>query len=443
MKKINYLLWIVGLVIFTFLSCSEDEETNTLPSKPDTYIVGINLGVEVPLTKGVYSGAFTPAYEENYIYLHKKTNDKSKSECIEIPVYTYECQDPNTMRECNGFRYEVKHNEDGSYTLTPIKEDGTKGEGMIVSQNDSFYFSSIGSREWKVNYDENIEHIQKFEAPQEVETAQNELYTRDPKVNKEIYRSINNFTLQQILNLNGDLAMERECSGYSFMALFSTREYNEDLQGYYLTQSMFKTIMGDTYDNWYIKIYLGNAFTANYDMQEKTGIQESGGFYGSTDKTKYGDDGTDDGYYLQFNPAVKPGGYVETEDTYQGMGYWSSENKNYLFAPTNENLKNDFTAFIFIKHWNGPEGSTPDEAWLTSNDNAMYTQVTWQNIIQIGIQNGVFYTCGINIDINELKAAAIANGLISDPTTSTKSIATHDSKPKKFTLHNAETFVNY
>lgn len=443
MKKINHILWVAGLVIFTFLACSKDENANTSSSRPDTYIVGINLGVEAPLTKGVYSGTFNSVYEEEYIYLHKKTNNTSESQCIKIPVYTYDCQDPNTMRECNGFRYEVQHDDDGNYTLTPLNKDNTKGESMTVNNDDSFYFSSIGSREWKVNYDENINHIQDFEAPEEVKTQSNELYARDPEVNKEIYRSVNDFTLQQVLDLNGDLAMERECSGYSFMALFSTREYTEYM-GYILTPDKFEEIMGDSYENWYIKIYLGNVFTANYDMQNQTGEQESGGFYGSTDKTKYGEEGKDDGFYLKFNPSIRPGGYVETEDVYQGLGYWSSDNVNYLFAPTNENLKNDFTAFIFIKHWNGAEGTTPDDEWLKSDDDAMYTQVTWQNLIQIGIQNGVFYTCGINIDINELKAAAIANGLISDQTTSTKSIAaTHDNKPKKFTLHNAETFVNY
>lgn len=438
MKKINQTLWIVGLVIFALLSsCSKDEDTVS-SSRPDTYIIGINLGVETPLTKGVVGGTFNSTYEEDVIYLHKKTDDASKSESIEIPVYSYDCQDPNNPGQCNGFRFEVQKNDDGSYTLTPLTEEGTKGSGMTVHADDNFYFSSIENRQWKVNYDTSIDHIQEdFEAPAEVTTSTNELYTRDPEANKEIYRSTSDYTLDQILDLRGDLEMERTCSGYSFMALFTTRTADED--GYYdLTSDLFEETMGSDYKDWYIKIYLGNVFTNTYDMQEKDGKQAAGGFYGSTDKDKYAGQGIDDGFYLPFKNRITPGSTIDEDNNYTGIGYQSASN-NLLISPTDADKSEDFTAFIFIKHWTGT--GEPTDEWLQSNDDAIYTQVTLQDVVSVGIKDGIFYQCGILIDINELKAAAEQAGILTAPTT--KSMATHDNKPKKFTLHNAETFVNY
>ena len=438
MKKINQTLWIVCLTIFALLSaCSKDEDTAS-PSRPDSYIIGINLGVETPLTKSVVGGTFNSTYEEDVIYLHKNTNNASESESIEIPVYSYKCQDPNNPGQCNGFRFKVQKNDNGTYILTPLDKEGTTGKSMTVNANDNFYFSSIENRQWKVNYDANIDHIQEdFTAPEGVTTLTNELYTRDPKANKEIYRSTNDYTLEQVLDLRGDLEMERTCSGYSFMALFTTRTPDEE--GYYeLTKELFKETMGSDYTEWYIKIYLGNVFTNTYDMQEKDGKQTAGGFYGSTDKEKYTEQGIDDGFYLPFKNRITPGSTIDEDNNYTGIGYQSATN-NLLISPTDANKSEDFTAFIFIKHWTG-EGE-PTNEWLQSNEDAIYTQVTLQDVVRVGIKDGIFYQCGILIDINELKAAAEQGGILTAPTT--KSITTHDSKPKKFTLHNAETFVNY
>ena len=445
MGKTNHILWAIVLVFFACSSCNKDENIVS-PSRPDTYIIGINLGVETPLTKGVSGGAFNQVYEETEIYLHKKTNYPAESESIKIPVYTYTCQNPENPGECKGFRYKVTVHDNGNYTLTAINQDDTEEEFMTVSESDKFYFSSIKDRQWKVNYDGLTEdHIQEdFEVPNGITTEKNELYTRDPNVNKEIYRSEQEvFTLEEILSLNGDLEMKRTCSGYSFMALFTTREQtgidDDGNPKYELDSELFERTMGDSYRNWYIKIYMGNIFTNTYDMQSETGQQSAGGFYGSTDRNKYAQQGLDDGFYLPFRSEIKPGSTIAEEQPYEGMGYQSTTG-NVLIAPTDENKSDDFTAFILIKHWTDPN-SLPSDEWLQSNEGAIYTQVTFQGVLTTNIQDGIFYECGINIDINELKAAAEQAGILTAPTT--KSMATHDNKPKKFTLHNAETFVNY
>ena len=66
--------------------------------------------------------------------------------------------------------------------------------------------------------------------------------------------------------------------------------------------------------------------------------------------------------------------------------------------------------------------------------------------MNLTIVDGVFYECGAIIDINELKAAAIANGLITPADNAAVTSAQTkrvDEGPAKFVLNNANVFVNY
>ena len=455
MKNLIQIFIVACIASITLHSCSKDDSTAS-PARPTegTYIIGINLGVETPLTKGVTSnGTFDNVYEPDVIYLHKYKED-GDDECLKIPIYNYDCQDPNLDEDdypdgrCNGFRYQVEYKEDGTITLTAVNQNGDliQTNTITVQEGDQFYFSSLPNRYWKVkDEDKNTD----FTAPTSSSVTTNELYARDPETNIEIYRSQqDSYTLEEVLNLNGDLTMERKCAGFSFMALF--RNPLNSTYTYPLTDTEFKNIMGDDLSNWYIKIYVGSMFTSEYDMQNETGAQTAGGFYGSTDVTKYNEYGTDDGYYLPFRFPIDQSSTLGGSQTITGVGYESIHRieedgtltSNVLIAPTNENYSENLDIYIFIKHWN-QEGTQPDEDWLTSNDDAIYTKVEGQQVMDITVQDGIFYECGVSIDINELKAAAIANGLIDDQTTSTKGMVTHDNKPKKFTLHNARTFVNY
>ena len=446
MKKISciFLLAAVGIVMCLF-SCQEDVNGSVFEGNgQNTYIIGINLDVETPLTKGVDTedGIFNSTYEEDCIYLHKVLSGNTDEKGLRIPIYEYDCQNPEHTVQCTGFRFQVTKNDDGTYTLQSIDaKDNVSQEKLVVSETDNFYFSSIESRFWKI--DEN--NINEFTAPQETATKTNELYTRTQEKNKEIYRSQNNFTLNEILNLSGQLTIERKCSGFSFMALFG-KGTADDFGSKNLSAQEFVSIMGDTPFNWYIKIYIGNMFTSQYDMQEEDGDQTAGGFYGSTDSKQFGNSGVDNGYYLPFKIDINHGSSIGGDNSsITGIGYQSMDN-NLLISPTNSNYAGNLDIYVFIKHWDPSQGTTPSPEWLTSNEGAMYTKITGEKVIDVTVADGIFYECGSIIDIYELKAAAIANGLITpDDNAAVTSAQTKrvDEGPAKFVLNNANVFVNY
>lgn len=449
MKRTKYISLLVGLTIMMCVSSCNEDEHSSFPTNENTFIIGINLEVETPLTKGVTKdGAFNSSYEENYIYLHKKLGNNVDDNGLQIPIYEFDCKNPNDPITCKGFRIQVTRNVDGTYTLNAIDENDNviENNSLTVSSSDNFYFSSIENRYWEIE-DENITE---FEAPQTTPTTQNKLYKRTQELNKEIYRSVEDYTWNELQSLSGQLDMERKCSGFSFLALFDKGTPNQ-WGSYNLSPDEFMTIMGDSPTNWYVKIYIGNMFTAKYDMQEEDGTQSAGGFYGSTDSEKFTTQGIDDGIYLPFKWDIHYGssiGSSEGNSSITGIGYQSMDN-NLLFAPTNSENAENLTIFIFIKHWSqtdDPSGSegNPSTEWLRSNEGAMYTQVTGQQVIDITVQDGIFYECGTIIDIEELKAAAIANGLITGTATTNKITTRNASNaPQKITFKSMTSYINY
>lgn len=447
MKRIYYTLTICFGLIF-LVACTDGKDVEGITDsmetvEPGTYIVGINLGVETPLTKGINSNnlTFNNVYESNVIYLHKIVNGE-EAQCIEIPVHTYDCQNPDVMNRCNGFIYQIEKQDNGSVTITALNADRSpiEGQTMTVNENDSFYFSSIPGRNWSVPE----KNQESYTPPTETIASTNELYKREKDKNVEIYRSVNNFEgIDELISSAGDLELERKCSGFTFSALFidienKNGEDNEDFS--ILTEDEFQQVMKDSYKNWYIKVYIGPMFTSKYDMQNETGAQEEGGFYASSDRDTYLENGIDNGLYTQFRQA----GNGNTQSILRGYGY-NSYNDNYLFSPTNETYAaNNLRLYIYIKHWTG--SGDPTTEWLSSDEGAMYTQITGSQVTSVTVKDGVFYECGATIDIRELYAAAVANDLITEGGTSTAnaiSISASSGAPKKFTLHNAETFIRY
>ena len=444
MKRLSYifLFAVVGIAVCLF-SCQEDVNGSVFEDNgQNTYIIGINLDVETPLTKGVTNdGAFNSSYEEDCIYLHKVLPDNTDGKGLKIPIYEYECQNPEHTVRCTGFRFQVTKNDDGTFTLQSIGEnDNVSEDKLIVSETDNFYFSSIETRFWEISES----NIKDFTAPEETTTETNELYSRTKELNKEIYRSQENFTLSEILNLNGQLSVERKCSGFSFLALFNQGQ--PDKWGSNdLDPDEFVEIMGDVPQYWYIKIYIGNMFTSKYDMQNESGQQIEGGFYGTTDSETFVQNGVDNGYYLPFRWDIGLGSSIGGTIDIEGIGY-QSHIDNLLFAPTNSEYGDGLDVYIFIKHWDGEEGTSPSNEWLSSDGGAIYTKITGQNVVNLTIVDGVFYECGAIIDINELKAAAIANGLITPADNAAVTSAQTkrvDEGPAKFVLNNANVFVNY
>ena len=433
------------------MSCTDDKNIGEItdssqPIEPGTYIVGINLGLETPLTKGVTTNlTFDEVYESDVIYLHKIV-DGEEAKCIEIPVQTYDCQNPNVMSQCEGFIYQIEKKDNGTITITavdPETREPIENRSMSVNENDSFYFSSMPTRYWSVPEDNQTS----YNPPTETMASSNELYKRQKESNVEIYRSVDNFEgISDLISSAGDLELERKCSGFTFSALFLDMDENgiipdpdEEENESRLTRSEFEEVMRDSPDNWYVKVYIGSMFTSKYDMQEKTGKQDAGGFYASSDRDTYINNGTDNGLYTKFRSATNG----NSQNSLRGFGY-NSYSDNYLFSPTNENYAHDLILYVYIKHWTG-EGDPTDD-WLSSDEGAMYTQITGSDVINTTVQDGVFYECGATIDIRELYAAAVANDLITESSTSTvnalsKSVS--NGAPKKFTLHNAKTFIRY
>lgn len=450
MKKL-YSTLLICLGILVWMSCTDDKNIGEItdssqPIEPGTYIVGINLGLETPLTKGVTTNlTFDEVYESDVIYLHKIV-DGEEAECIEIPVQTYDCQNPNAMGQCEGFIYQIEKEDNGTITITAVNaetREPIENQSMSVNENDSFYFSSMPTRYWSVPEDNQTS----YNPPTGTMASSNELYKRQKESNVEIYRSVDNFEgISDLISSAGDLELERKCSGFTFSALFLDMDENgiipdpdEEENESRLTRSEFEKVMGDSPDNWYVKVYIGSIFTSKYDMQEKTGEQDAGGFYASSDYETYIKNGTDNGLYTQFRSANNG----NSQNSLRGFGY-NSYTDNYLFSPTNENYAEDLILYVYIKHWTG-EGDPTDD-WLSSDEGAMYTQITGSDVIDTTVQDGIFYECGATIDIRELYAAAVANDLITESSTSTVNVlskSVSNGAPKKFTLHNAKTFIRY
>ena len=450
MKKL-YSTLLICLGILVWMSCTDDKNLGEItdssqPIEPGTYIVGINLGLETPLTKGVTSNlTFDEVYESDVIYLHKIVNGE-EAKCIEIPVRSYDCQNPNAMGQCEGFIYQIEKEENGTITITAVDaatREPIEGRSMTVNEDDSFYFSSIPTRNWSVP----AGNQESYNPPTETMASTNELYKRQKENNVEIYRSVDNFEgISDLISSAGDLELERKCSGFSFQALFIDMDENGIIEDPFegdnkseLTGQEFMQVMKDTPYNWYIKVYIGSMFTSQYDMQDETGSQDKGGFYASSDRTFYTQNEVDNGYYTPFRSA----GNGNQQYQLEGWGY-NSYPDNYLFSPTNGDYADDLILYVYIKHWTG-EGDPTDD-WLSSDEGAMYTQITGSDVMSTIVQDGVFYECGATIDIRELYAAAVANDLITESSTSTvnalsKSVS--NGAPKKFTLHNAKTFIRY
>ena len=369
MKKISFLLTLC-LLLF---SCSENEADITPTNvEPGTYIVGINLNTETPLSRGVdYDETenefkFTDTYDYNFIYLHKETGD----EAIQIPVYEQiECEDGQT---CKGFRYKLSVDEYGNATITPLDNDGNEIEEngtLSLKADEKVYFSS-----WKT---------QTWENEKSSSTVPNEessvLYRRVREKNVELFRNGSAYddgpVFLSIADLkdSGQLELKRVCSGFSFLCVFTDRTDNEGL-----TRNEFYNYMGDYPENYYLKIYLGSSFVGTYDISTQTGTEQ--GFYATGDS--YNEDYGNNDY-------VPLRGEIVSNEHNAGFGYSTLEG-NELIAPidTDEGL----TAYIYIIH-KGTDGSI-------DADKALY-----YTLLIGDVQENYFYRIGADIDIRELAAA--------------------------------------
>lgn len=383
-----YSLFLAGIMLL-LASCSEEINNSTTGStiEPGTYIVGINLNMEVPLTKGINYGdngnfSFNNEYSYDTIYLH------CGEESIEIPVY----DNANCPDGCKGFTYKICTDEQKT-TLTPIDKNGNESElSLEIKDNQLIYFSSSSEDVWQATPNNNTESV-----PHD---SSAKLYKRTEKNNAELFRSTDNFTIED-LQRGGQLNLKRICCGVTFFCTFTDRTDNE------LTAPKFKEVMGDVPENYKIKIYIGGSgFTNEYNISDQEGTENNFDVYYASGNSFV------EGEYGNTNAVPLRGGISEDENSRSGYGYATIE-KNELITPVLEDKT--VKAYIYITH----------------GDLTIYTEVAG-----LSVTEGNFYRIGADIDIRELAAAFAEYEAASADTRST-------SAPRLFTPKSLITHIEY
>lgn len=394
MKKLFILFSLCTWLCIHICSCSDQDES-VKQLDPGTYYIEMNLNSPVE-TRGVENNHdFNTNYDPSYIYLHKIGADEQ----LYFPVYN-NC--PNqTGGTCIGFRYRMEVDALGNATITPINADGTySAESITLGTKESCYFFSYDAKEWKLN-DNQVSSAHWVSDP----NSKYYFYYRDKDVNKEIYRSKNNLSVND-LGSNSDLIMVRACAGFNILGLFydnqskEANDFDNDTT-YTMSEETFYKIMGSYPKEWYIKIYIGGTCFPNYYNIESNTAQNShpNGYYSSGDGDKFTNKVLDSQKFLSLAASSYSIGSVK----YQAYGYYTRTG-NHLFTPVTGSTS--VHIYILIKHWTGT--GEPDDAWLKSDVGALQTTLTDDG--SVSPSNNSFYTLGLIMDLSQFKKAWEAAG---------------------------------
>lgn len=398
MKQFVIFYTLCSFLLLSVTSCTDKEESIQQVVKPGTYYIGKDLSAMVPSTqtRGVSSTnyEFDSNYDLDYIYLH----NINTGNYITIPIYS--CNNDETST-CQGFHYKMVVDENGDATIYPLQEDGETetGVSLALGKNETCYFSSWESDTWALRPDQ----ISEQRGAGESESYY--LFYRDKTVNKEIYRSgsgatFKNFAISD-LTVNGTLDITRACANISLGAIFFDKTNAVDggnLTIYSTTPEAFENAMGDSYEKWYIKIYVGGqCFPSSYNIATGTKTDESvvNGYYSSGDSNKFGSGDITGKVYLAFSQR----GYAQDTETFTGYGYFS-EYTNTLLSPLTGS--DQISAYLLIKHWTGT--GTPGDAWLNSDVGALQTVISQSGVVDAP-QNSTSYKIRCAIDLSVLAAA--------------------------------------
>lgn len=420
-KYLSYILVACSIPFFSFCSKGSmnevDINSNTNDKDTDESVVyNIEKALSaVPETKGIDTNGseFDKNYDPDYIYLHSVDGSKK----VEFPVYTFTCEQGN---ECYGLCYQIRQ-ENGKTTIIPFDKNHEliMERATVLPEDGQFYFSSLDTNEWSLP-DEQVEQREGYT-----------FYKRKNNINREIYRSKENFTIET-LNESAPLVIHRGCAAFNLVGLFYDRNSHKQIgesHMYTLDSEKFTEIMESDPSTWYIKIYVGGpAFTDVYDLgtQASTGANP-GGYYSSGDSKHFEEGSIDANKYLSFKDLM----FGLGPNTYIGLGYYTSLG-NQLFAPVSGD---ELHVYILIKHWTG-EGE-PSDDWLLSDEGALQTEAdmggnTGSSDGRYVPHNNTFYIAGLLIDINDFKSAWLYAG--GDLGTATKSGGV-----REFTLEDAIT----
>ena len=378
------------LLLITVISCTE--KGNPLEEvKPGSFTIEkmVQAIKDDAESRGINNSNtdFDVVYDPDYIYLHIVGSE----ETVYIPLYTVQCAE-NTKCKC--FRYHIDVYEDGHAELTPINRDGTlASESLTIPNGSSCYFSSVEESVWELDDDQiyrKTDHV---------------LYRQKDGINKEIYRSIENYSITQLTNNIDDLLMGRACAAFTALGLFYDAEKlnNNPISPIILfTDEEFKNIMEDTPDKWYVKIYIGGTpFVSGYNIGTQN-IQSDNELndYGYYCTGPFSTNGTDN--------SKSNNQFVSFKDTFHGLssyflqcwGYHSSTNMR-LLTPVLNDENRILDVYILIKHWEGEDEPTLE--WLTDDSDALYTRMNITG--EIYPYNNCFYTLGLLMDIRQFKKA--------------------------------------
>ena len=387
--KRHILYFITSLFLFLIVAISCTKKENPFEeTKPGTYTIEkmVQAIKEESKSRGINNSNtdFDAIYDPNYVYLHIVGSEES----VYMPLYTVQCAD-NTQCKC--FRYHIDILDNGDAIVTPILEDGSlSNEKLTIKQGSSCYFSSVEESVWELEDD------------QIYQKENHTLYRPKDDINKEVYRSIENFSIAQLTNNIDDLIMGRACAAFTVLGLFyDGDELNtnpdpeeEDVE---ITPEEFLTIMGSEFSKWYMKIYIGGKpFVNKYN-------------YGTMAQETSDQNDTNYGYYStgtfqdelnnhEFKP-FKRKKYGLGQYTLRCYGYYTDSNSRLLTPALNTTTALD--VYILIKNWD-KEG-TPTPEWLADDSDALYTRMNITG--DIYPYNNCFYTLGLLMDIRQFKKA--------------------------------------
>lgn len=371
-RYLSFITFCLLCCVLTFSSCTEDADDN---GKSEPLSKTVEMILHAVKDESVDIGGrgvttvppdFDLIYDPNYIYLHIVGSE----ETVLIPITSTECLDKDKKRDCKCFRYYLETFEDGSAKVTPILADGSHAsESLSIPAGSKLYFSSIEESVWELPAN-NIEARNKYN-----------FFQRDNLYNKEVYRSAENFSIDDLDGGIDVLIIKRACAGFNLVGLFydgvelkDTEEIFVDLEDW-----EFEEVMLSSYSTWYMKIYIGGeTFSNKYDLGTMQSVGEyTSGYYSTGDFAPFSK--------RNFSYAVTLGGY----------GYYTKKGQQ-LFAP---GLGKEVNVYILIKHWEG--AGKPSADWLASDENALYTRMN----ITGGIDpvNNCFYILGLLMDINQFK----------------------------------------
>lgn len=396
MKK-HLLFFTTSLLLFLITTISCTDKGNPLEEiKPGSYTIEtiVHAIKDEAESRGINNSNtdFDVVYDPDYIYLHIVGSE----ETVYIPLYTFQCTENTT---CKCFRYHIDVYEDGHAKLTPIKIDGTHAsESLTIPKGASCYFSSVKESVWELEDDQ----IYRKTDPDHV------LYRQKDEINKEIYRSIENFSIAQLTNNIDNLLMGRACAAFTVVGLFYDAEKLNStpidpilpVTIVPFTDRDFFNIMGSYPDKWYIKIYIGGSpFVSGYNIgtqniQSDNALDDNGYYCTGSFTINESDKSKSNNQFVPFNLK------------YQGLsGYylqsWGYQTDIYsrLLTPVLDDEKRILNVYILIKHWEG-EGQ-PTLEWLTDDSDAIYTRMNITG--DIYPYNNCFYSMGLLMDIRQFQ----------------------------------------